>query len=82
MLHKKVNKNGSITLPKQIRATTGIFSGSVIDIEMMDGGIKIKKHTKTCNFCGNYNGVKSVMGIDICMDCARKIHEKVVCDNE
>lgn len=81
MLSKKVNKNGSVTLPKQIRSQAGIFAGSSVDIEMSDDGIKIKKHMKSCHFCGKTENVKNVMGIDICVNCARKIHEKVVCDN-
>lgn len=81
MLHKKVNKDGSITLPKQLRTEAGIFVGNAVDIEMTDEGIKIKKHVPTCRFCGNTENVKNIMDIDICRDCAAKIHKVVVCDD-
>jgi len=80
MTHKKVTKSGAITLPKQMRTEAGIFAGNAVDIEMSDDGIKIKKHVQTCHFCGSVNGVKNVMGIDICRDCAAKIHKAVICD--
>lgn len=82
MTSKKVTKSGAITLPKQMRTEAGIFAGNAVDIEMSDDGIKIKKHVPTCQFCGSTDGVKSVIGIEICPSCAFKIHEKVVCSNE
>lgn len=81
MTNKKISKNGSITLPKQLRTEAGIFAGNAVDIEMTNEGIKIKKHVPTCHFCGNTENVKNVIGIDICRDCAAKIHKAVVCDD-
>lgn len=81
MQSKKVTKSGSITLPKQLRTGLGIFSGNAVDIEQRGEEIVIKKHTQTCHFCGNAENVKNVMGIDICCDCAAKIHKAVVCDD-
>lgn len=81
MLSKKVNKNGSITLPKQLRTEAGIISGKAVDIEHRGDEIVIKKHAQTCHFCGNAENVKNVMGIDICRDCAAKIHKVVACDD-
>ena len=80
MFSKKINKNGSITLPKQVRSEVGIFAGNSVDIEMSDDGIRIRKHISTCRFCGSTENVKSAMGIDICPDCAARIHKSVVCD--
>ncbi len=80
MFSKKINKNGSITLPKQVRSEVGIFAGNSVDIEMSDDGIRIRKHVSNCHFCGNTENVKNVMGIDICPDCAARIHKAVVCD--
>lgn len=81
MLSKKVNKNGSITLPKQLRTESGIISGKAVDIEQRGEEIVIRKHAQTCHFCGNAENVKNVMGIDICRDCAAKIHKVVACDD-
>lgn len=81
MVSKKVSESGSITLPKQLRTEAGIFAGHAVDIEMTDEGFVIKKHAPTCHFCGNAENVKTVMGVDICRDCAAKIHKAVVCDD-
>lgn len=80
MLSKRVNRNGSITLPKQLRTEAGIISGKAVDIEHRGDEIIIKKHAHTCHFCGNAENVKNVMGIDICKACATKLHKAVVCD--
>lgn len=80
MVSKKINKNGSITLPKQLRTEAGLFKGNAVDIVMSDDGITITKHVPTCSFCGSTERVRSVMGIEICRDCAAKIHKAVVCD--
>ncbi|MEE1155693.1 MAG: AbrB/MazE/SpoVT family DNA-binding domain-containing protein [Acutalibacteraceae bacterium] len=81
MPSKKINRNGSITLPKQLRTQAGLFAGNAVDIEHNGNEIIIRKHTKTCNFCGNAENVKTVMGIDICYGCATKIHRAVICDD-
>jgi transcriptional pleiotropic regulator of transition state genes len=77
-ISKKIAKNGAITLPKKLRTEVGFFGGNAVDIEMADDGVKIKKHCPTCQMCGNVQNVVMVDGIEICADCAHKLHEAVM----
>lgn len=78
---KKIAKNGSITIPKQMRTEAGYFSGNAVDLEMTDNGIRITKHVANCQFCGSVNNIHTVDGITICADCAHKLHEAVMADD-
>lgn len=75
---KKIAKNGSITLPKKLRTEAGYFGGNAVDITQEGDTVTIKPHVPVCRFCGGVEGVKAVLGINICPDCALKIHEAVV----
>lgn len=75
---KRIAKNGSITLPKKLRSEAGYFDGNAVDI-MQDGDtVTITPHVPVCRFCGTADNVKAVLGINICTDCAHKIHEAVI----
>lgn len=77
---KKITKNGSITLPKEMRTESGLLPGVGVDIEQNGGTVVIKPHVPTCRFCGSVERVKKSLDIEICADCAAKIHKEVVCD--
>lgn len=75
---KKINKNGSVTIPKNIRAEAGLFSGNGVEIKARtDGSILIAPAAPSCRFCGSLTQVLTVDNIVICMDCAKKILAKV-----
>lgn len=78
---KKIAKNGSITLPKKLRAEAGYFGGNAVDIIQDGDTVTIKPHVPVCRFCGAVDNVKTVLGINICTDCAHKIHEAVISDD-
>lgn len=80
---KRICKNGSITLPKQIRAEAGLFPGNAVDISTStDGTVTIKPTAPYCRFCGSPEKVINVESIVICKDCAAKIIEKVGATND
>ena len=75
---KKINKNGSVTIPKNIRAQSGLFAGNGVEIASnADGSLTIKPAAPSCRFCGSFTQVLTVDNIVICMDCAKKIFAKV-----
>lgn len=75
---KKITKNGGITIPKVMRVESGIHPGVGVDVKQDGDSIIITPHVNVCRFCSSPQNVKSVMGIDICPDCAAKIHEAVI----
>ena len=80
---KRICKNGSITLPKQIRAEAGLFPGNAVDISTStDGTVTIKPTAPCCRFCGTVDKVVKADDIVICINCAKKILSKVDVNND
>lgn len=75
--HKKLTSKNGITIPKDLREDVGLDAGMAVDIESRNGEIVIKKHTPICKFCKSIQGVKNIMGIEICPECARKLLKAV-----
>lgn len=76
-LHKKVNKQGGITLPQQIRHELNIPAGAAIEVETIDEEIIIRKHIPTCLLCKTSNNVIVVDGIELCKECLVKMQKEV-----
>ena len=72
---KRICKNGSITLPKQIRGEVGLFPGNAVDIETnADGSVTIKPAAPCCHFCGS---VENVIVADNCY--LQRLCKKTIC---
>ncbi len=78
MTSKKIAKSGSVMIPKEMRVEAGLYPGTGVDITQDGDTITVKPHVPVCRFCGGVENVRSVMGMEICTDCAAKIHEAVV----
>lgn len=74
---KKLSSKSGLTIPKQIRMDVGLQPGAAVDLEVTGEGILVKKHNRTCRFCGEVVGVISVSGIDMCRVCAKKLVREV-----
>lgn len=80
VLHKKLAKNGSVTIPQQLRHKIGLQPGVPLELEeTKDGGVTIKKHVPSCRFCGNVEKVISYKDMELCMDCWEDIGRKYFC---
>lgn len=76
---KKIQKNGSISIPKEMRFETGFHSGTAVDIRSDGEKIVITPHIATCRFCASVEGVMFVedFKLHICKTCAEKIVKAV-----
>lgn len=75
---KRICKNGSLTLPKQVRAESGLFPGNAVDIETnADGSVTIKPSAPCCRFCGSVENVIIAENVVVCSKCAQKLLAKV-----
>lgn len=78
--HKKITKSNSLTIPKDLREESGIFSGMAVDVisDYATQSITIKKHVPACKFCNSVEDVHKIMGgMEVCRNCANKIIEEV-----
>ncbi len=75
MQSKTVSKAGGVTIPKQVRAELGIFGGHTVDLEVKDGGVFIKKHTRTCKLCGATGNILTHKGLEVCKNCVEEMKE-------
>lgn len=72
---KRITRSGGLVIPRDIRVETGFLPGVPVSIEAYAGELRIRKHTKSCRFCGSVDCVKTVSGIEICKRCAEKVQE-------
>lgn len=71
--YKKINKNGGITIPQQLRHELGFKAGVPLEIVKTENGIELKKYVLTCMSCGSAEKVVEVGGFAICTECAEKV---------
>lgn len=76
--NKKLTAKRGVCLNKDICAFAGLNAGDPVDvIAEDDGSITIRRHSPNCRFCGDNVNAKSVMGIDVCPSCARRLMKEV-----
>ena len=78
--YKKVNKNGSITIPQQLRHELGIKAGVPLEIEATENGLHLKKYIPTCMLCGSAEQVVEIDGFGICTKCAEEVLRRYKAD--
>ncbi len=75
--HKKLTRAGGVTIPKDMRAATGILPGIAVDLNETEDGILISKHVPTCCFCGSPERIITFFDSEICADCVEVMNEEV-----
>lgn len=76
---KKIQKNGSISIPKDMRFETGFHSGTAVDIRSDGEKIVITPHAAACRFCNSVDDVvfAKYCNLHICRKCAEQIVKEV-----
>lgn len=80
---KKIQKNGSISIPKDMRFETGFHSGTAVDIRSDGEKIVITPHAAAYRFCASIEDIVFVddCKLHICKACAEKIIKAVKTDD-
>lgn len=66
---RKIDTLGRVTLPAEIQRKLNIFKGDSVDIYEDNGKIIIKKHNKSCIFCGHSKNLTEYNQKFICNKC-------------
>ena len=77
--YKKITSKRGVNLNKDICAYVDLKAGDPIDVTAQDDGtVLIRKHMPQCRFCGDRKESVTVMGIDVCPNCAEKLCAEVI----
>ncbi len=74
---RRIGKRGALTLPKALRVDAGLHPGMAVEVTAGNGGMEIKAAHKCCYFCGSPEDVYSVMNVNVCRACAKKLSEVI-----
>lgn len=76
-IYKRIAKNGSITLPRRIREELGMYSGTGIAIDIVDGQVVINKSAPGCILCGSADNLIECGAHNICSECAKSLAKEL-----
>lgn len=80
---KKINKNGSVTLPVELRRITGMQVGDGVEARIFRNGILVVPAVRHCVICENTENITVVDGRPLCKECIEKaVKEMESVDNE
>lgn len=68
-----VDQLGRVVLPSGLRCMIGINGGDALEIYLENGKIILKKYLPRCMFCDNAEGLKKIMGKNVCISCLEEI---------
>lgn len=74
---KVLSKNGSLTIPSDIRREYNYLGGEAVDIEIEDGKIIVSPHTPRCMFCGSIKDIREIWGRNFCTGCMEIIAKEL-----
>lgn len=73
-MYKKVQGNGSITIPAKMRHRLGIEPHVAMELsEGEHGEVIFKPYQPTCIFCQSTEGVAIIKGVQMCRECYQKV---------
>ena len=72
-MERPVDELGRIVIPKEIRRSFGLETGTRLAISVDGNRIILEKSAGTCEICGATEDVKVVDGKGLCASCIEKI---------
>ena len=77
-----VDNLGRIVIPKPLRKSYELESGTSIELFPTDDTIVIRKYTPGCTFCNSITNLINYEGKLICKDCIKELEGKLSVKNE
>ena len=75
---RKVDKTGRIVITSDIRRKLGIENKDLIEMNVKDGTIILRKHGIGCVFCDSIEDVSGYKGKKICYNCLMALTNKAL----
>lgn len=73
-MHKRLQGNGSVTIPVKIRRGLGIEPYAALDVQPQENGdILIKRYNPKCVFCGSEENNVVYKNVSMCQECRNKL---------
>ncbi len=72
---RKVDEQGRIVLPIELRRTLDLGDRDELEIYMDDDKVVLKKYEPACTFCGSGFGLVTYRGKNVCMDCIQNMNQ-------
>ena len=79
MKSKRLSARAGLTIPKDLRAETGLLGGIAVDLIPHEDGILMRKHVPTCDNCGSVEDVRKIEVIakELCGNCLAQIRKEL-----
>ena len=74
---RKVDELGRIVIPSEIRKHLDIEQDTVLEVELCNNEIIIRKAEDTCRLCGSVKDLHKIGDVFVCKECANEI-KKIV----
>lgn len=74
---KRLTNKSGITIPKDMRTSSGFFPGMAIDMESVPEGILIRPHVPVCRFCGSPEDIRKISGMETCANCRESLRKEL-----
>lgn len=71
---RKVDEQGRIVLPIELRRTLDLGERDELEIYLDDDKVVLKKYEPACIFCGSAFGLVTYQGKNVCMECIQNMN--------
>lgn len=72
---RKVDEQGRIVLPIELRRTLDLGERDELEIYMDDDKVVLKKYEPACIFCNSAFGLVTYRGKNVCMECIHNMNK-------
>ena len=72
---RKIDEQGRIVLPIELRRTLDVGDRDELEIYMEDDKVILKKYEPACVFCASTFGLVTYRGKNVCMECIHNMNK-------